>query len=250
MDTKNGLKTTELWVTVLSIVAVLAPLAWASLDKNPAIAAVVASIIGAIAVGYAGLRTWLKKERAGEVNLLSQEREDKLESLLDRAEELFKSMGKPLGVLLLCGVLVCAAGCSPAIGRSADAGRLAVAAALDNVKQVYADIDAGDAAQVEKILDLHYSDFYQADGAPRTLTKEQLAAKRKALPLIVQGIQEVKARRAAQYEATVKPLLQADRQFANIATVNDSWWRLFNDNQTQALLNTILDRLDAVEARK
>lgn len=91
METKEGVKTSEFWTAILSVVLGALPAALTALKGS----AVVAAILGAVSlvgpVVYIWGRSILKAEQARQTDLLPDEWEARLETILDAVEKLTQS---------------------------------------------------------------------------------------------------------------------------------------------------------------
>jgi len=248
-DAKSGIKTSEFWVMLGVIAGVLAPLAWAALDKHPEIAGWIAVVIGAVAAVFAGMRTWLKMEAARQVNILSDEQETTLDDVLDRIEELARQVGKPLSVLLL-GVLLFAGGCSPSVEKWGQYSQTNLDELRLDIASVYRELAEKDGLVAEQQLDDHYSDFYGPDGQPATLSVAQLQGKRKALSLIEKTRDEQREFRRGQLAVLEAKADRVTRGIDRIRSVNRAWWRVFNDPENQAVMDRILTAVERLERKQ
>jgi hypothetical protein len=97
METKEGVKTSEFWTAVLSVVLGALPAALTAMKGN----AVVAAIIGAVSlvgpVVYIWGRSILKAEQAKQTDLLPDEWEARMASILDAVEKLTQSVQETKG---------------------------------------------------------------------------------------------------------------------------------------------------------
>jgi hypothetical protein len=92
VETKQGVKTSEFWTAVLSAAAGALPAVLSAMKGN----AVVAAILGAVALVGPAVYIWgrsiLKAEQAHQTDVLPDEWEARMESLLDAVEKLTQAV--------------------------------------------------------------------------------------------------------------------------------------------------------------
>ena len=91
MEQKDGVKTSEFWTAVLSVIAGAVPAVIAATRGNATVAAIVAgiSLIGPVA--YIWGRSILKAEQAKQTDLIPDRWEDRLSQVLDAVEQVTKA---------------------------------------------------------------------------------------------------------------------------------------------------------------
>ena len=88
MDHKDGVKTSEFWTSIVTLLAGLIPAVVAVLDGQPWAAAVFSAVGLAGPVIYIAGRAWLKAEAARTVDVIPEKWEPALEAGLDLLERL------------------------------------------------------------------------------------------------------------------------------------------------------------------
>ena len=92
MEAKQGVKTSEFWTAVLSVVLGALPAVLAAMRGNAVVAAIIAAVSLAGPVVYIWGRSILKAEQAKETDLLPDEWEARMETILDAVEKLTQSV--------------------------------------------------------------------------------------------------------------------------------------------------------------
>ena len=199
-ETKPGVKTSELWTVLIVIFGALAPLAWATMEKYPAVAAVIAVSMALLGAAYTGMRTWLKKEEAGEVDLLTTDQEAAIKGIMDKLKELAEKIKPPAGptvmTLLLIGVLLagCCGGCmQPFVAREAARAERGVDNWLANRETIFAALTQYQTLANERADELLADAVKAAPDSAGVLIQKEVAAR-------IRQAQDIAAFRAADDE--------------------------------------------------
>ena len=83
---KPGVKSSEFWLVVIALIGLVIPGVFTLAEKSQLAAIILAGIGAAAVLLYALLRTWLKAEKAGIVDWLTEEQEKQLSSFLNTAQ--------------------------------------------------------------------------------------------------------------------------------------------------------------------
>jgi hypothetical protein len=97
METKPGIKTSEFWTAVFSVVLGALPAALSALKGNAVVAAIIAAVSLVGPAVYIWGRSILKAERARQTDLLPDEWEARLEAVLDAVEKLTQAAREAKG---------------------------------------------------------------------------------------------------------------------------------------------------------
>lgn len=94
MDQKNGVKTSEFWTAILTIIAGAIPAVAAALQGNAVVAGIVSAVSMAGPVVYIWGRSILKAEQTHATDVLSDAWEERLSTLLDVVQQLTGGLAK------------------------------------------------------------------------------------------------------------------------------------------------------------
>ena len=85
-STTPGYKTSEFWLNILTVIGVIAPGIWATMDKCPWLTAIFAALASRMTFGYAAIRVLLKMHVAGQIPM-SDGMEKRLASVEDTVND-------------------------------------------------------------------------------------------------------------------------------------------------------------------